>query len=199
MTQIQKRVLIGMVLGDAYLQKTGKKNARIRLEHSSKQKEYLKWKVSFFPEFFQGKLTELRRYNKEFGKDYEYVRAQSYASPQIGKFRQLFYDDSGVKIIPNEIGLILTSPLSLAVWFMDDGYYYKRDKMAYFYLPNPKSDNPDEFQELLNALSDNFSLNPSLKRKTRGWCLVLSVKETEKLVNIVSPHIIDSMAYKLGE
>ena len=33
MTKKQKEILTGMVLGDCYIQKTGKKNARIRMEH----------------------------------------------------------------------------------------------------------------------------------------------------------------------
>ena len=40
-----KSAIIGMILGDGYLQKTGEKNARLRLEHGYKQKEYLLWKT----------------------------------------------------------------------------------------------------------------------------------------------------------
>ena len=34
----QKQILYGTILGDGYLQKTGEKNARLRLEHGEKQK-----------------------------------------------------------------------------------------------------------------------------------------------------------------
>ena len=46
MKQRQEDLVIGMILGDAYLQKTGKQNARLRLEHSIMQKAYLEWKIS---------------------------------------------------------------------------------------------------------------------------------------------------------
>jgi hypothetical protein len=40
----QREILIGTILGDGYLQKTGKRNARLKLEHSEKQKDYIFWK-----------------------------------------------------------------------------------------------------------------------------------------------------------
>ena len=43
-TKLQKAILAGTLLGDAFLQKTGVKNARLRLEHGERQKEYLLWK-----------------------------------------------------------------------------------------------------------------------------------------------------------
>src|SRR3990167_10219321 len=44
MTNKQKSVILGSILGDGFLQQTGKNNARLRLEHGLKQKEYLIWK-----------------------------------------------------------------------------------------------------------------------------------------------------------
>ena len=183
-----------MVLGDAYLQATGKKNARIRLEHSIKQKEYLMWKADQFPKLFSGKPKTMKRYNAKFGKSYEYIRWQSNSSPVIGKLRQKFYrEDSGRKI-PSDIKKILITPVALAVWFMDDGYYYALDKMAYIYLPNMSE---KDFDLLLEALKVNFDLFPKLKRKKHGWCLSFGVGETAKLIEIVSPHICESMLYKV--
>ena len=158
MTKRQKELLIGTVLGDCYLQKTGNKNARIRFEHSLSQKDYLVWKVSNLQRFFQGDLEILTRFNTKFGKSYDYVRWQSYASPEIGKIRRLFYDESGRKIIPQDIGKHLTSFLTLAVWFMDDGYFYQRDKIAYIYLP---AYSQSEFDLLALTLQKNFGQNPS--------------------------------------
>jgi len=194
MTQRQRSILIGMILGDAYIQSTGKKNARIRLEQSLKQKDYLMWKGEQFPEFFQGKPTKLVRFNEKFGKSYEYIRWQSNSSPEIGRMRKHFYEENGKKIVPGDIREILTDPLSVAVWYMDDGYYYHRDKIAYIYLSNYSS---LEFELLISTLKNNFSLSPGLKKKTLGWCFVFSVSDTEKLLSLVEPHIIGSMKSKL--
>jgi recombination protein RecA len=191
----KKAILVGMILGDAYLQKTGKQNARIRLEHSDKQKDYLLWKGNQFPEFFQGEPKLIVRFNPVYKKAYSYYRWQSNASPEIGKIRQKFYQN-GKKIIPQELSELLKSPLSLAVWFMDDGYFYKRDKIAYLYIPKYSQ---GELQRLLEALKSNFSLEARIKIKRRGnLVLVFSVEETKKLISLIKPFIIPSMQYKLS-
>lgn len=194
MNSRKKAILIGMILGDAYLQKTGEKNARIRLEHCEKQKDYLEWKGSQFPEFFLGKPSEIKRFNPVFKKEYKYIRWQSNASPEIGKFRQIFYQN-GQKIIPEELSKLLTLPLSLAVWFMDDGYFYPRDKMAYIYIPKLSI---EEQERLLETLKNNFSLEVKIKVKKRGnLVLVFSVKDTQALILLIKPFVIPSMIYKI--
>lgn len=195
MNKKQQTVLIGMILGDAFLQKTGENNARIRLEHSEKQKDYLLWKANFFPEFFQGKHAFLERYNPVYKKAYRYVRWQSNASPEIGKFRKIFYNERGRKVIPEKLGELFKTPLSLAVWYFDDGYLYHRDKMAYIYLPKLSF---REVEILLEALEVNFELKPLVKTKSRGnQVLVFPVEQTGRLNDLVSQFAPKSMQYKL--
>ncbi len=189
----QQAILIGMILGDGYLQKTGENNARIRLEHSDKQKEYLFWKGSQFPEFFQGKPKRLIRFNPVYQKEYTYSRWQSNASPIIGKFRKIFYKD-GKKVIPEELSKYLKDPLSLTIWFMDDGYYYRRDKIAYLYIPRYSE---KEIRILLQTLKRNFGLEVVLKHKKRGeLVLTFNVVQTQKLIDLIKQFIIPSMIYK---
>ena len=83
----------------------------------------------------------------------------------------------------------------LAVWFMDDGYYYPRDRIAYLYLPKLDQASIDN---LLNALKVNFNLSPILKIKKRGeYVLNFSVVETKKLVQLIKLFVISSMSYKI--
>jgi hypothetical protein len=194
MTQKQKHIVIGMILGDAYLQKTGKQNARLRLEQGISQRDYLEWKVGKLKNYFQSKIQTLERNNPVWKRTYQYVRIQSTASPDFGKLRDLFYNNSQ-KIIPKTITIIFKNPLSLAVWFMDDGYYYQRDKMAYLYIPNFDK---ESVKLLLEMLEVNFNLLPILKRKKKGSVLVFSVNETKKLMNLIRKYIIPSMRYKLS-
>lgn len=195
MNSRKKAILVGMILGDAYLQETGKKNARLRLEHSEKQRDYLLWKGSQFSEFFQGKPNRLVRFNPVYRKEYRYFRWQSNASPEIGKFRRMFYQNNR-KIIPKELPKLLVSPLSLAVWFMDDGYYYPRDKITYLYIPRYRQ---EELEMLVNTLGSNFSLETKVKVKKRGnLVLVFNVKETQKLLLLIKPFIIPSLSYKIS-
>jgi hypothetical protein len=182
-----------MILGDAYLQKTGKQNARIRLEHSAVQKKYIEWKITFYLRYFQRKIQLLERYNTIWKKTYQYVRTQSVTCSEFGELQKIFYDKSK-KIIPENINALLKSPLSLAVWFMDDGYYYPRDKMSYLYISNF---NRKSIKYLLKALKHNFNLSPVLKEKKKGLVLVFNVIETYKLMGLIKEYIIPSMRYKI--
>lgn len=163
MTTKQKAVIIGSILGDGFIQSTSRSNARLRFEHSLKQEPYLIWKCHLLSNFFQSKPQILERKNAKFGKSYQYIRAQSYSGSEFGKLRKLFYQENQ-KIIPENIVSLLKDPLSIAVWYMDDGYYYARDKMAYIYLPKYDS---NSLNRLLNVLNKNFNLFPSFKIKKR--------------------------------
>lgn len=196
MIERERNIVIGCVLGDGFLQSTGRHNARLRLEHSIKQKEYLEWKWRELARYMQDRPKRLVRWNPVWKKRYEYLRCQSHSSPQFGKLRELFYRDQ-TRQVPDEIAKLLRSPLSLAVWFMDDGYYYTRDRVAYIYLPKLSA---DDIRRLCQALNDDFDLHPKVERKKTGALnLKFSAAETKKLIKIIAPHIIKSMRYKIGE
>src|SRR3990167_10343837 len=111
----QREVLIGLVLGDGFLQATGKTNARLRLEHSAKQKSYLEWKYEVLKNFMQAPPKHIERVNPVWQRTYEYYRCQTHASPYLGKLRRLFYNGNR-KVIPENIQSLLKAPQSLAVW-----------------------------------------------------------------------------------
>lgn len=190
----QREIVIGTVLGDAYLQKTGKRNARLRLEHSERQRSYIWWKYTELRNIMQDRPKLIERYNPIFRKTYRYWRCQSHSMPILGKFRRWFYPD-GEKRIPENIQNILRSPLTLAVWYMDNGCYLARDRTSLIYLPRyPEED----IQRLCQALEVNFDLKASLKiKKERYPCLYFPVGETRKLMEWIAPHVIESMRYKL--
>ena len=72
LTKQQTNVLIGTILGDGFLQKTGEKNARLRLEHSQKQKDYVLWKGNIFGRLFQVKPNYLERVHPKSKETYKY-------------------------------------------------------------------------------------------------------------------------------
>lgn len=192
----QIAILIGMILGDAFLQKTGGKNARLRLEHSSKQKEYLFWKISKFPKLFQGAPKYLERKHPISGKVYKYWRHQSNSTPALGRWHSLFYS-AGKKIIPENLLSLLDNPLSLAVWYMDDGYYYGRDKVSYLYLGRV---NKDEAVLIKNTLGNNFGLvSRVLDKKNKGFVIYFSPQETLKLHQTIRVFVPSFFQYKLAD
>lgn len=190
----QRSILVGTVLGDAYLQKTGKKNARLRLEQGARQKEYLLWKVKMLESLFQGKAKYLERIHPITKKKYAYWRHQSQSTPYLGRVQRHFYSQDGRKIIPKDLEKYLTS-LMLAVWYMDDGYYYARDKCAYLYLGRVFK---EEAEIVQSALLHKFDLRVRvLDKKKKGYAIYFSPQEAAKLKEIIKGHILEQFIYKL--
>ncbi len=195
LTERQTAILIGAILGDAFLQKTGKQNARLRFEHGAAQKEYLVWKTAAFGRLFSGKLVYLERKHPKTGSVYKYYRQQSDSTPIFGVWHKVFYG-SGSKKIPDHIEALLKKSLSLAVWYMDDGYYYAKDRNSYIYLGRVTRTEADKASR---AIERNFKICPRVyDKKKKGFALFFSVAETKKLLRVVSPHCIPLFAYKLG-
>lgn len=192
----QKSILIGTILGDAYLQKTGKRNARLRFEHGADQKKYLLWKISKFPKLFQGKPKYVERMHPLTGKMYEYWRHQSNSTPELGKWHALFYTD-GAKHIPEELVQLTKDSLSWAVWYMDDGYYYSRDKVSYLYLGRITR---HEAEIVRMALEKNLGiLTKILNKKQKGFALYFSPKETMMFHKKIKDFVLPVLSYKLRQ
>lgn len=191
----QKAILAGIVLGDGYLQKTGKKNARLRLEQGANQKEYLFWKVRKFPKLFQGRPRYIERKHPTTGRIYKYWRHQSNSTPELGKWRSIFYRD-GKKRIPSNLEFLLREPLGLAVWYMDDGYYYVRDKISYLHLGKVSR---DEAEIVKMILEKNFRIFPRvLDKKKKGFAIYFPPRETIRLHEKIGKFILPLFNYKIA-
>jgi hypothetical protein len=194
-TKRQREILIGTLLGDGYLQSTGKRNARLRLEHSEKQRDYLWWKYENLQNLMQDEPKLIERYNPQWRQTYRYYRCQSHAMPLLGKYKRLFYEEqTRRKRVPENLERLLKSPLTLAVWYMDDGHYYPRDRVAYLYLPKYTE---EELARMVDVIERNFELHARIIRKKGYPVLFFSPTETERLLTIIRPHIHSSMAYKI--
>jgi hypothetical protein len=188
----EKAAVIGMILGDGYLQKTGEKNARLRLEHGAKQKAYLLWKSMLLQRFFQGKPTMLTRVHPITKRSYDYARHQSSSSPELGKLRKIFYPE-GKKSIPQDLEKFLISPLTLAIWHMDDGYYDQKDNDIYLGNVSKR-----EAEVARDAIQKKFSLESSvIDKKIKGFVLYFSPRIAQKFSQLIKKYILPEMAYKI--
>lgn len=194
-TKRQKAILAGTLLGDSYLQKTGVKNARLRLEHGERQKEYVLWKGKQFPRLFQGLPRQLQRVHPLTKRTYTYRRWQSVSTPELGKWRNIFYVD-GKKRIPEALDSLITEPIALAVWYMDDGFYDPKQKHSFIYLGRVTS---SEAETACAALVKNFHITPRVyDKKKKGFALFFSVVEARLLHAVIRPYVIPSMNYKIS-
>jgi len=193
LSSLQRDILVGTILGDAFLQKTGERNARLRLEQGAKQKSYLLWKVRNLSQLFQGKPKYLERIHPITRRTYEYWRHQSQSMPELGALRRIFYP-GGRKAIPENLEDFLRSPMVFAVWYMDDGYYYPRDRVSYLYLGNVTR---SEAEIASRALKMRYNLYGRVLAKKKGFAIYFSPSETKKLSSLIRGYMIDQFRYKL--
>lgn len=189
----QKQIIIGLILGDGGLEKNGC-NVRLRLEHGLKQTEYLDW---LFKEFsnISGKPPRLvvDKYAKHKKLYYKW-RFSTKTLPELNKYYNLFYLQ-GKKKVPDNIIDLLIEPLSLAIWYMDDGY--KRNDCNAFRISTDNFSYKDQLK-LLYCLQANFHIFGKLHKKANVWNIYIPSAETKKFVQLISKYIIPTMNYKIN-
>lgn len=180
--------MIGTVLGDGYLEPHGR-GVRLQVIHSSAQEAYIRWKYEELSSLLPSPM-----YFYKNGK-YSFWRFVTRSHPFLEELRKIFYINRK-KHIPDNIGKYLNNPLSLAVWFMDDGTCDKRQGSILF---ETQCFCREDIEKLKECLVTNFKLNTSIHKsgKNRGLRLYLSVKEARKFRDIVEPFVLSEMKYKL--
>jgi len=139
LSQKEKEILTGLILGDLFIEKSAKSvNARLMFPLPSfasaqegrqgKQgichEEYLRHLYNLFKTFCpQGPKLRVDKPHKRTGKVYSKIYFNTYSLPCFNELYDLFYLE-GLKIVPKNIGDLLT-PLGLCYWICDDGYWNK--------------------------------------------------------------------------
>lgn len=189
----QLAIIYGSIMGDSYLQSNGT-NARLRFEHSLDQEEYLLWKFNSLKSIFsKSSVVRINRIHPLTEREYQYIRCQSKTLPELKEIKDIFYP-AGKKVVPHNLRELLMEPIALAVWFMDDGYYYSRDKCGYLYLGNVSQ---SEAEICRTTLRQNFNLETKVLKKKKGYALYFSRLEMLKLKKIIVDYIIPLFKYKL--
>jgi len=178
LTPRQRDILVGCILGDAYIAKLGK----IRIEHSIKQRAYVDWKRKELQSLcYSGEPREIthvyrgKRYQSVFFLLRQYFRV----------WRDVFYPDKK-KVFPKDLHL---TPLALAVWYMDDGCWTGKK-----ILISTESFRGESMSHLQDVLYKQFNIETIASSNGK---LVIRKKSHEIFCSLVSPYIIESMRYKI--
>ncbi|MBI2593146.1 hypothetical protein HYW44_00695 [Candidatus Daviesbacteria bacterium] len=184
LSEFQKQVLIGYLLGDGHLETWGNsKVARLKVEQSLEQREFVSWLFEVFGEFVK---TPPKFKAKS-------IYFNSLSSKQFFIFHKMFYPN-GKKVIPYDIETLLT-PISLTIWFMGDGSI--KSKECNGRILNTHGFTKNEIQKVIQTLSQKFSLQASIRRQKDGLQIYISAKSAGKLYQILFPHLLPSFYYKL--
>ena len=197
LNDLQKEVLIGLLMGDGHLESRDGRIYRLKIEHSYLQKEYVDWLYNIFREWVltppQEKIQTLGRVQyKKFW----------FSTVSHGAFRfygQQFYRENK-KILPQLIHKWL-SPLVMAVWFMDDGSIKSNRHRAL--ILNTQSFSVQELQRLIKVLKEKYGVEMKLRKQSRKsieiYQLITVGDTVEKFVQVIGQYTLPSMRYKLGK
>lgn len=192
LTQLQRDILTGLLLGDGCLEFDNFKASRLQVKQSVNKKEYVFWLYQNFSDLV--KTTPKQR--KDTLQWYFSTRSFS----EIETWRQVFYEGKR-KIVPKNISTLLTSPMALAVWFMDDGTLDYRIKSHYSFTYSTDAFTVREVLLLKKALLENFGIESSIQtpssRGKKYTKLYIGKKGRDQFDRIVRPHILNCFAYKL--
>lgn len=190
-TQRQKNIALGSLLGDAYLRPSGK-SFSLSFTHGEKQKAYLDWKLNEFHNFViqESYYCSLR----EFRGNLPTYSFSTVTHPYLNDLHALCYPH-GKKFVSYE-WLEQLSPLSLAVWYMDDGSINKR---YHTIVLCTNSFSYDEQVLIIDFLAARYGIEAKLEsRRNNQTVLRINASQRYRFFDIVSPHIPDCMSYKLG-
>jgi recombination protein RecA len=178
--EAQHAIIVGSLLGDGAMR--CKRNALLEINHCLGQKAYVDWKYSALAPLV---ATAPKARKSNSGRmAYRFVTR---SLPVLTPYYMLFYG-AGCKSVP-EIGL---SPLSLAVWFMDDGC--KSRSSAYL---NTQQFDLASQHRMLGILRRDFGICATLNRDKAYYRIRIAVESIGRFRAAVTPHLLPEMAYKL--
>jgi recombination protein RecA len=196
LSDFQWEVMLGGLMGDGALSPTRSGHgARFRFGHGARQSEYCEWKASLFEN------VGVSRSSNAKGATFCDVTPL----PELAELRRAVYVE-GKKVFSHDYLKQLT-PLSLAVWYMDDGGFTLRAKGVQERTRDGSGRSEicveamelTTRQRLASYLADTWGIRPKLmSRGNRQTAfLVFSKDETAKLHALIAPFVHPSMDYKL--
>jgi hypothetical protein len=192
MTERQEQTLIGMLLGDAHLERQrGAVMARLKIEHSVAQAAYVAWKYREWRDWVRTPPRARVRHNR-LGTVSTNIGFSTLSHVELERFRLRFYQDHR-KVIPEDLEL---TPLSMAVWFMDDGSR-KSSQCRGLYL-NTQSFTEPEVRLLQAVILRDVGVETTVRRQRDGLQIYIPAPSASGMTAYITKHILPSMRYKLS-
>jgi recombination protein RecA len=194
LSEFQWEVILGGLMGDSALSPNQPGNsARLRWGHGARQVEYGEWKASLFANLNISRLT-----NDKGAAFWDMMPLA-----ELTETREAMYV-AGKKVLSWEYLKRLT-PLSLAIWYMDDGTFTLRSKGLQERTRGGSGRSEicvEALEEtsrtrLAEHLADTWKIRAKLISRAGKAVLVFPTAETAKLHALVAPFVHPSMDYKL--
>lgn len=180
LTERQKSIICGCLLGDGSMR--CKSNALLEINHALKERVYVDWKykelsnlVSTFPKIRPGNAGRVA------------YRFTTRSLPALTKIYKRFYNNKNKKL-PKDI---ILHPLTLAVWFMDDGC--KSYNAVYF---NSQCFSRHEQKYLIELLRKQHNIKATLNKDKQYYRIRIAVNSVRMLKDLIAPCMLPEFLYK---
>lgn len=191
----QKEIITGSLLGDAHLEKPQKESHNSRFRKGQK-KEFLEYQNSLFEELNPYSKT-IKTYDKTHSNgvvEHESL-VYTHSHSVFTELRNIWYEKE-IKIVPKDI---VMTPLTLAYWFCDDGYT-GGDNNAFLCTQCFTIEEVTMLSEFLLRDLDVKSVPVKSKIGSNGvqqYSLYIGSRNYDYFVNVISDHIVwDCMKHK---
>lgn len=194
-----KEIILGSVLGDGSLKiQKGYKNAHFSFRHTTKFSEYFYWKVKELEEISSDKCVWRQLKNGSYADDR--LRYQSRALEELTQLYELVHRHHKFQIRRKWLNQL--SPLSLCVWWLDDGSLVANCRQGVICTDSFPY---EELLLIVRYFRKVWDLSPSIgkvaKSGTRSEQYRLwfrSREELKKFLRIILPYVpVSSMLYKV--
>ena len=189
LSQFQKEVIMGTLLGDASLRMCKRGCSPIlSCAHGVAQKEYCEYKTKIFKSLgAECKYHKRSTPDKRNGKYYEDYTMRAPANPELQVWYDAFYPD-GKKVIPVEMFDYFTAA-SLAFMFMDDGC-----KTSTSYSISTNCFGIEELKIFCKMLKDKFNIDTTI---WKDHIVYIKANSRNLFEHLIKPYMCNCMLYKL--
>ena len=194
LSDFQWEVVLGSLMGDGALSPTRSGHgARFRFGHAARQAEYADWKASLL-----GNIRNSRSTNGRGAVFYDFSPV-----PELVELRRAVYI-GGKKVFSDDYLKQLT-PLSLALWYMDDASFSIRAKGVQVRTRDGsgradicvEAMDPTTRLRLAAYLADTWGIAPKIIDRAGKAVFVFAKDDTARLHTLIAPFVHPSMDYKL--
>lgn len=216
MNDLQKEVVVGSLLGDGWLQGRDRYNWTFCKKQKSTRKEYLDWHFSVLGDLSCSLALKEEKLKFECYKSHDKISScylfSTHANKEFTDMAQRWYKKENGKFVCNEWGQkikvvpddLVLSPVSMAVWFCDDGTNSVEHRTAVIYTDGFTK---KECNFLSDKIFDTFSISTTVHTSRGKPVIRISAKDYVNFIEIIKPHVVwpcfkykvESRAPKFGE
>ena len=211
LTQQQKDLLVGTLLGDGNLQtETRGRTWRYRAIQKAEHKDYLFHKYEIMKEFCSTEPKRSQVADVRTNKTYKRWMFSTKVNDSFRFYGNLFYTydqktQRMVKDVPVNIEKFLT-PAAVAYWYMDDGCLKYAGKSNAMRICTESFSN-DGVRRLQRALNTLYNIEATHTKKNTivngnrvrvGLRIAINEKPSTAFRELIEPYLVDCMKYKVS-